>query len=201
VEDLRTLLVREVLGGEVPLTVRREIVIESSAQRVWPFVGTKEGWLKVLQTEHPDKSVHDLLLEERVGGRFQYQGSFEGRVFRIVGEVLAYEPPGRLVLTWREESDDGTSWPAETIVEETLTEEGDRTRVTVVHLGFERLPLEHRQRIFESYVMGWEQGLAARRRLVLHVEPLLIKAEVVVEAPADRGWPFVGTQDGLQRWW
>lgn len=164
-EDLHALLAREVAGGQAPVTIRREIVIEASIEHVWPFVGTQAGWLKVLQSEHPDKRVHTLILEGRVGGRFESRGVFEGKPFRIVGAVLAYEPPRRLVLTWREEMDDGSLWPADTIVEETLTEEGGRTRITVVHSGFERLPLAYRERVFKSYVTGWERGMTARRAL------------------------------------
>ncbi|KRT76689.1 MAG: hypothetical protein XU14_C0034G0012 [Armatimonadetes bacterium CSP1-3] len=38
----------------------------------------------------------------------------------------------------------------------TLHAEGERTWVTVVHSGFERLPVEYRKRMFQAYREGWD---------------------------------------------
>ena len=61
---------------------------------------------------------------------------YEGEPFRIVGQVAAYDPPRLLALTWREEG-----WPVDTLVTFRLTEDYGRTRLTVIHSGFENLPL------------------------------------------------------------
>ena len=61
-----------------------------------------------------------------------------GKVFEI-GKVLAWEPPTRLVFSWRQ-----ASFPLElqTEVEVCFHAVGDETRVSVEHRGFDRVPAE-----------------------------------------------------------
>ena len=61
-----------------------------------------------------------------------------GKVFEI-GKVLAWEPPARLVFSWRQ-----ASFPPDLVTEVEVTFEavGQETRVSVEHRGFSQVPAE-----------------------------------------------------------
>jgi uncharacterized protein YndB with AHSA1/START domain len=79
-----------------------------------------------------------MRLEPGVGGRLLHEhrpgASFE------VGQVQVWEPPRRLVLTWRL-----PSFPPEmtTRVDVRFDPAGENTRVTVTHSGWDQVPLGH----------------------------------------------------------
>lgn len=133
-------------------------------ERVWWYVATQEG----NRTRHKVGSTADIrygeeTLEEHEGGRYELRGVHQGQPFRVTGRVLAYDPPRRLVLSWREDG-----WPAETVVTFSLTERTGRTRVAVIHSGFENLPPEARDGARESYAMGRERSMETLRRLLMN---------------------------------
>lgn len=78
-----------------------------------------------------------LAFEPREGGRFT-ETLANGKVFQI-GTVLAWEPPARLVFSWRQ-----ANFPLElhTEVEVGFEAVGDETRVSVEHRGFDQVPAE-----------------------------------------------------------
>ena len=86
-----------------------------------------------------------LVFEPKLGGRlFETFESAradrpEGHTIQV-GEVIAWEPPRRLALTWR-----GVNFkPHEsTEVEVRFEPSGEGTMVTVVHSGWSSLPSEH----------------------------------------------------------
>ena len=81
----------------------------------------------------PDR-VEAVVLEAGVGGRLYERWHDGGQA--DWGRVLAWEPPARLLLSWRPNPDR----PAPTEVEvRFLALEPDRTRVELVHRGWERL--------------------------------------------------------------
>lgn len=84
-----------------------------------------------------DRSM--LRLEAGVGGRLLEYGGVEPVV---LGEVLVWEPPQRLVLQWRRGHDEDQA----TEVEVRFIAEGAATRVTIEHRGWERVPVGHRAR-------------------------------------------------------
>lgn len=92
-------------------------------------------------------TAETVILEGRSGGRI-YEVMSDGTEAGW-GEVLVWEPPQRLVLSWNPSL---KSVPTE--VEVTFTAHGDGTRVEVEHRGWERLGEDERQ-IREEYVQGW----------------------------------------------
>ena len=84
-----------------------------------------------------DRSM--LRLEAGVGGRLLEYGGVEATV---LGEVLVWEPPRRLVLQWRRGHDEGQG----TEVDVRFAAEGAGTRVTIEHRGWDRVPEGHRAR-------------------------------------------------------
>jgi uncharacterized protein YndB with AHSA1/START domain len=78
-----------------------------------------------------------LAFEPGEGGRLT-ETLANGKVFEI-GRILTWEPPRRLVFSWRQ-----ASFPPDlhTEVEVTFEAVGDETRVGVEHRGFDRVPAD-----------------------------------------------------------
>lgn len=81
----------------------------------------------------------------RAPGRLAFENGWlietlaSGKVFEI-GRVLAWEPPARLVFSWRQ-----ASFPPDlhTEVEVSFEAVGDETRVSVAHRGFDQVPADN----------------------------------------------------------
>jgi len=76
-----------------------------------------------------------LSFEPGEGGRL-IETLANGKIFEI-GRVLAWEPPARLVFSWRQ-----ANFPPDlhTEVEVRFEPVGDETRVSVEHRGFDQVP-------------------------------------------------------------
>jgi uncharacterized protein YndB with AHSA1/START domain len=66
----------------------------------------------------------------------------DGTVF-IIGEVRVWDPPHRLVVTWRQES---FAPDQNTELHVRFEEAGEQTRVTVEHFGWDTIPERHAAR-------------------------------------------------------
>jgi uncharacterized protein YndB with AHSA1/START domain len=66
----------------------------------------------------------------------------DGTVF-VVGEVRVWDPPRRLVVTWRQES---FASDQNTELHVRFEEAGEQTRVTVEHFGWDTIPQRHAAR-------------------------------------------------------
>lgn len=79
-----------------------------------------------------------LAFEDGPEGRRLIETLASGKVFQI-GRVLAWEPPERLVFSWRQ-----AAFPPDlhTEVEVRFEAVGDETRVSVEHRGFDQVPAE-----------------------------------------------------------
>lgn len=88
----------------------------------------------------------------------------DGTSFTI-GEVLAWEPPDRLALTWRHDSFDDDQI---TELHVSFTGAGAETRVVVEHYGWDRIPADHAVRhgfplpATQQRFAEWWQGQLAR---------------------------------------
>lgn len=79
-----------------------------------------------------------LAFDEGPEGRRLTETLANGKVFQI-GRVLAWEPPERLVFSWRQ-----AAFPPDlhTEVEVRFEAIGDQTRVSIEHRGFDQVPAE-----------------------------------------------------------
>lgn len=106
-----------------------------------------------------------LAFEPGPGGRLT-ETLADGEIFEI-GRITAWEPPARLVFTWRQAS---FAPDQMTQVELRFEPIGGETRVTVEHLGWDTVPQDHiaRHRFPETVFLRrhaeWWQGLLASYR-------------------------------------
>jgi uncharacterized protein YndB with AHSA1/START domain len=94
----------------------------------------------------PDRA-EDVVLEPKVGGRL-YERRPDGRA--DWGEVLAWDPPARLVFTWHP----GRGSEEATEVEVRFTASAGGTLVELEHRGWEILG-ERAAAVRSSYEQGW----------------------------------------------
>ncbi len=112
--------------------VRQSVVVRAPRRRTFEtFVRTIGAWWPVQPFSAGKDQVRDVTVECRAGGRV-YETWADGTEVTW-GELLAWEPPERFVMTWR-------MTPAPTKVELTFAALGPRlTRVAVEHRGWEAL--------------------------------------------------------------
>jgi uncharacterized protein YndB with AHSA1/START domain len=119
--------------------VRREITVEAPPERAFAVFTDRfdTWWPRGYQIGGAE--LAEAIIEPRAGGRW-YERGVDGSECSW-GEVLAWEPPHRLVLSWRI---DGT-WTRETDperyseIEVTFTAlDAGSTRVVLAHSHFER---------------------------------------------------------------
>lgn len=114
-----------------------------------------------------DDRTGTLAFEPGPGGRL-VETYADGTRF-TVGDVVTWDPPHRLVLTWRHASfapDQATE------LHVTFAEAGAETRVVVEHYGWDAIPAEHAARhgfplaAFQQRFAEWWQRLLERLRTV-----------------------------------
>ena len=118
-----------------------------------------------------------LAIEPKLGGRFT-ETLQSGKVFEI-GRVLAWEPPQRLVFSWRQ-----ASFPPglHTEVEVCFRSVGAETRVSVEHRGFDHVPAESAARhgfpdaaLLARLAEFWQAQIGS---IGLRVGPMLVAPEL-----------------------
>lgn len=133
--------------------IEREILIAAAPERVWPLVAESGFWAT------DDESVRGTAVAEgqSLVARHSEHGDFPMRVEKV-------DPPYYLAVRWV------SAFPGEalrednsTLVELTLTPEGDGTRLRVVESGFAALPTsdDNHRNVINDHTAGWEQCFAA----------------------------------------
>jgi uncharacterized protein YndB with AHSA1/START domain len=119
----------------IAVAVPREVAFEIFTNEI------DRWWRKGPRFRRVGMSAGLIRLEAGVGGRLFESVESAGveRVF-IVGHVRAWEPPARLVFTWKNET---FSASEDTEVEVTFAETRNGTRVTVIHRGWAALRPDH----------------------------------------------------------
>lgn len=98
-------------------------------------------WRRGPKYRHAGQRDGTIAIEPRAGGRvFERWQDDDGEQEFELGRVQVWQPPDRLVFTWR----NATFTPLErTEVDVTFAAAGDGTLVTVRHRGFEALRDDH----------------------------------------------------------
>ncbi|MFD9307202.1 SRPBCC domain-containing protein [Streptomyces sp. NPDC060048] len=136
--------------------IERETLIEASLERVWSLVAEPGFWVA------DEASVSGTMAREgeSIVARNSEYGDFPVRVEKV-------EPPTYLAYRW------ASAFPGQelrednsTLVEFTLTQEGDKTRLRVVESGFATLAgsAELRGKALEDNTGGWPQVLDAFKK-------------------------------------
>ena len=142
--------------------VRREIVVEAAAERA--FETFTSGFDRWWPREHKlgEADLEEVVLEPRAGGRW-YERCVDGSECDW-GEVLAFEPSRRLLLSWLLDPDFAIDADSPTEIEVLFKAEGpDRTRVTLEHRGLERFGPEGASKMADALDSegGW-RGILER---------------------------------------
>jgi uncharacterized protein YndB with AHSA1/START domain len=137
-----------------PDQITRETTIAAPVDRVWALL---------TEAEHLGRWFGDAgaEIDLRPGGALVMRWSEHGTVR---GRVEAVEPPHRFAYRWAPYKDPAGDEPAEgnsTLVDFTLSAEGDGTRLRVVESGFAALACSDAQRTqnAEGNTRGWELEL------------------------------------------
>ena len=144
-----------------PAPVRKTITVRASRQHAFRvFTAQMMRWWR------PDHHIgasplKDVVLEPKVGGRWYEVG--EDATVCEWGKVLAWEPPGRVLLAWQLNQD--WKYDPEFITElevRFIAEAEKLTRVELEHRNLERFGLKSDAvRTSLDSTGGWEGALAA----------------------------------------
>jgi uncharacterized protein YndB with AHSA1/START domain/uncharacterized protein YciI len=133
--------------------VRKSIFVQAAPQRTWEVFLAGSWWPRshsVLASGSPQISV---TVEPRVGGRW-YETGEDGSQCDW-GNVLACDPPRRLVLTWMLNGNFERDPDSITEVEVTFAEEDGGTLVTLEHRGFDKIATGEQLRKAVDSDHGW----------------------------------------------
>lgn len=135
--------------GRVLEPVRQVVWVRRPIEAAFElFTRDIASWWPV-ETHHARGDVVGVVFEARQGGRI-YERCRDGQTADW-GEVLAWEPPDRVVFSWQP----NRTRPAPTEVEvRFIAEAAGVTRVELEHRGWERLGALAAQ-TRESYLNGW----------------------------------------------
>lgn len=110
--------------------------VKASPERAFQaFVGEIGAWWRPSPLFQTTPRPGVLSFEPGEGGRL-IETRAGGKVFEI-GRIVAWEPPSRLVFSWRQ-----ANFPPDlhTEVEVGFEAVGDETRVSIEHRGFDQVP-------------------------------------------------------------
>ena len=151
--------------------IEKSVVLKASRARVWRAISDFEelGRWFGMYIEGPlvaGESVSCRIRPTEVDADIAAaQAAFEGAPFTL--DVVAVEPMSRLAFRWHpgvdaeDEPDD-----EKTLVELTLSDAPEGTRLDIVESGFDRVPLERRAKAFEMNEGGWEAQTQLVRKFV-----------------------------------
>jgi uncharacterized protein YndB with AHSA1/START domain len=118
------------------MQVNTEITVDAPADKAFAFFTERFDTWWPRGHKIGDADLKEAVLELKQGGRW-YELGTDGSECDW-GEVLAYEPPHRLVLSWHIGGDWKIHPDQASEIEVVFTSQGDRTHVTLEHRHIER---------------------------------------------------------------
>jgi uncharacterized protein YndB with AHSA1/START domain len=113
--------------------VHETVQVNCPVEKAFELFTTRMGeWWPLDKASYGGDRAQGIFLEPRVGGRF-YERFSDGDQLQV-GEVVACEPPRRIMFTWAT-----GDWEGETEVEVTFTPHDEGTLVDLTHRGFDRI--------------------------------------------------------------
>ena len=140
-ESAAEVVIRKSIEVDVPVETAFRVFTEQAGSW-WPLATKSVG----------HEEAEDLVFEPRVGGRV-HERLRSGEEHEW-GEILAWDPPERLVFTWHP----GRSPETSQEVEVRFSASGEGTRLELEHRGWERL-VKSADEIPEHYSSGWDEVL------------------------------------------
>jgi uncharacterized protein YndB with AHSA1/START domain len=147
----------------IPERIEREVLIEAPIDVVWAVLTEPEhvaGWFS-----------HSAEIDLRPGGDATFTWREHGSALAWVERV---EPPRFFAFRWVRPVGQEQRRDSSTLVEFTLTDEGDRTRLRVVESGFRELDWSEdaKAKYADENTRGWQLELGELRDYVSdHVQP------------------------------
>ena len=133
--------------------VRKERLLACSPARAFQaFTEEMAAWWPLATHSVGRDDAVDVTVDGRVGGHITE--SIRDGSTSVWGTITTWEPPERFVCTWHP----GTDPAQASTVEVTFEADGDGTRMTLVHTGWERRADGATMR--DNYDSGWDVVLA-----------------------------------------
>jgi uncharacterized protein YndB with AHSA1/START domain len=173
--------------------VRTEVTVAVPPEKAFAFFTERfDDWWPL--DHHLGAMPETRVLEPGLGGRWLERGPDGGEC--VWGEVLAWEPPGRLVLSWQIDGDFAPDPdPAHASeIEVSFTPQGPGTKVELVHRHLDRHG-ESWPRLLAAVASrgGWP-GILDRYTGAIACPP--VRASVTVVAPVEKAWRVYTEQYG-----
>ncbi len=133
--------------------VRKTVTVDCTVEEAFRvFTADARSWWPTATHSINGRDVKDVVFEGHEGGEV-YEVTADGEKGHWAS-VIAWEPPGRIVLAWNILEREAV--PTE--VEVRFSPEGDMTRVDLEHRGWETIA-EEAEAKRTSYDTGWGQVL------------------------------------------
>jgi uncharacterized protein YndB with AHSA1/START domain len=129
--------------------IEREILVAVPPERLWEIL---------TRPEHIREWFMDSQVDLRPGGEMLLTSEEFGKTHAVVEKV---DPPRTFAYRWARHPDLPVAEGTSTLVEFTLTPEGDGTRLRVVESGFDKLDTspEEAERNHADNTSGWTEML------------------------------------------
>ena len=136
-----------------PAAIRKTIEVRAPIARAFEVFASRMGqWWHKEHSIAKGTTQMDVVIEPRAGGRW-YEVGADGSE-HLWGRVLAYEPPGRLLLAWQLTREFQYDPNFETTVEVRFEERDGVTLVEFEHRDLERMGADAAE-LLEGMEGGW----------------------------------------------
>jgi uncharacterized protein YndB with AHSA1/START domain len=141
--------------------VRKTVTVDCAVEEAFRvFTTDATSWWPVASHSIHGEAVEQVVFEGREGGEvYELTGAGERGHWAT---VVTWEPPSRLVLAWNILEREAIA----TEVEVTFLPDGDRTRVELVHSGWDAIAEEAAEAKRNSYDTGWGKVLGFFERRI-----------------------------------